>query len=378
MSIKAGARHNARDMGLLKELGRTAKQFNTLLVELGLDEDELEPEETSEEAEEAETEVEVEDTNPTTEVPVGTEVIEGDKAVDMTIKAVSLEERSENVRSQFYKTFRNSSAYMSDNPESFWITGVYDTYVVVKCGICYSKVSYSQGADSITFTPRDQWEKVETEWVSKSLDLDALSQSVKSVGEDRLGMYLVLWGNDEKRDIQKEWFTPETRDMLDVFKAVGKIPTMYHHGMDKDVKSEVVGIYDVMVPDDIGIWAETQLNASSKYKSAIKKLASLGALGSSSGAAPATRKVKASGEIERWTIMEGSLTPSPVEYRQATEIPVTVLKSIYSEIGLTFPYDEEPESPGVEETQKADDPHLELELSRMSLELAKMKMEVSL
>ena len=375
MTVKASARHNKTDRQLLKDALKKNAELAALLVDLGA------------EMEDDDSDVEE---NPLTAVPVGTEDIT-EKATDVTIastestiKSISLDEMISNVRESFYKTFRTRYEVYPSEAEFPYIVSVYSDYVVCKCGMCYHKVPYTVGDDKIEFTPRDQWEKVEPDWITKSIpNIDTILSTVKSVGEDRLGMYLVMFGNEDVRDLGKEFFTAKTQDMLNVFKAVGKIPTFYHHGLDKDVKAEVVGMYDVMVQDDVGIWAETQLDKASKYKNAMIMLAEKGALGSSSGCLPTSRQVnKKSGEIERWAIIEGSLTPTPMDYRQRLETPVEVLKSIYKAAGLSFPEfdDDQTPIPGGEEPHESDESQkakAELELLAMELELVRMKFEVT-
>lgn len=371
MTVKASARHNKTDRQLLKDALKKNAELAALLVDLGAeleDDDEGEVEE-----------------NALTAVPVGTEDIT-EKATDVqvTLKAISLDEMISNVREAFYKAFRQRYEVYPSDIEYPYIISVYADFVVAKCGMCYHRVDYTIADSTITFTPRDQWKEVEPDWVTKSVpNLDSLLSTVKSVGEDRLGMYLVMFGNEDVRDLGKEFFTAKTQDMLNVFKAVGRVPTFYHHGLDKDVKAEVVGMYDVMVQDDIGIWAETQLDKASKYKDAMIMLAEKGALGSSSGCLPTSRQVnKKSGEIERWAIIEGSLTPTPMDYRQRLETPVEVLKSIYKAAGLSFPElnDDQTPIPGDEKSHESDESQkaqAELELQAMELELIRMKFEVT-
>lgn len=65
--------------------------------------------------------------------------------------------------------------------------------------------------------------------------------------------------------------------------------------------------------DPVGIWAETVLDIADEYEQAIFGLVKKGKLGWSSGA-PGHRVKKAEdGQILRWPIGEGSLTPRPAE-----------------------------------------------------------------
>lgn len=369
---KSSKRHSSADQTLLDRAGQLIEELEDTLIALGMTvSDDGNPEDV----------VALHEGNPNASLPTGTEVIASGVG-GKSMKAISLDEMIGNVRSVFYNTFRNYSLMSSSSDDYPYILSVYPDFVISKCGMCYHKVPYTIGDNAITFTTRDMWEEVEPDWVAKSVSgLDAILRSVKSVGEGRLGMYLVMYGDDKVRDLSKEFFTEKTQDMLNVFKAVGKIPTFYHHGLDETTKSDVVGMYDVMVADDIGIWAETQLDRASKYYDAMVMLSERGALGSSSGCLPASRKVnKKSGEIERWTIIEGSLTPTPMDYRQRLEVPVAVIKSVYDAAGLTFPvHDAQELSSGDAESRKKTDAEFtnELEILAMELELLKLQFEVA-
>ena len=160
---------------------------------------------------------------------------------------------------------------------------------------------------------------------------------VKSVGNGKLRHYAVLWGDDENRDVSREYFTRETQDLDTIFKSVGKLPLLYHHAMDNKVKTSVVGLTENMGMDDIGLWVESQLDMSNRYATAVQKLAENRKLGTSTGTLPGARRVKSSGEIERWAIVEVSLTPTPAEPNLLLTYPVEVVKAAYTEIGLEMP-----------------------------------------
>lgn len=174
--------------------------------------------------------------------------------------------------------------------------------------------------------------------------------TVKALGANRIGGYLVLWGAPDKKDITGEYFTPRTQRLTDIFKAVGRVPTLYQHGKDEKVQLDVVGAYDVMTPDEIGLWAETQLDMAGKYRQAIMSLARKGALGQSSQTLSSARAVNPDGEIVQWMIAEGSLTPTPAEYRMV-ERPVQEIKAAYQAIGLTLPGQADDEAKGAEEAR---------------------------
>lgn len=159
--------------------------------------------------------------------------------------------------------------------------------------------------------------------------------AVKALGANRIGGYAVLWGDHHRRDLTREYFTPETADMTSIFAQLGRLPNLYAHGSDGTMKSSLVGVIDTMIPDEIGVWYEAQLQRSSAYRDAVMRLIQQGLLGSSSGTLPAAREVSPDGRITRWPIVEVSLTPAPAEYRMLTR-PVSEIKEVFEAIGLNF------------------------------------------
>ena len=93
--------------------------------------------------------------------------------------------------------------------------------------------------------------------------------TVKSLNAEdgRLGGYLVVWGDDSTRDLQGEYFTQATDFALDWFEAR---PMLYHHGLDGNLKSAVIGRIDHLSIDEVGIWAEAQLDMHKRYVRAVQ------------------------------------------------------------------------------------------------------------
>lgn len=173
--------------------------------------------------------------------------------------------------------------------------------------------------------------------------------AVKALGGGRIGGYAVLWGDPQRKDLTKEYFTPDTADLTAIFKQLGRLPNLYAHGGDGSVRSAIIGVIDTMIPDDIGLWYEAQLERASAYREAVLRLIERGLLGSSSGTLPAAREVAPDGHIKRWPIVEVSLTPAPAEYRMLDR-PVSEIKDLYEAIGLNFEGEETPAASPVEET----------------------------
>lgn len=152
--------------------------------------------------------------------------------------------------------------------------------------------------------------------------------ALKMLENNRVGGYLVVWGSPTQRDLQGEWFSPQSDLGLDWY---SQRPALYHHGLDSTMKSSVIGAIDVLKADATGVWAEAQLNMHNKYVSVVLQLIQKGILGWSSGSLPHLVEVERDGHIKRWPIVEGSLTPTPAEPRRTD---VHTIKSAFAFMGL--------------------------------------------
>ena len=146
--------------------------------------------------------------------------------------------------------------------------------------------------------------------------------------EGRIGGYLVVWGDAVTRDLEGEYFTPDTDLGIGWYE---RRPVLYHHGLDGHLKAAVIGQIDFLQPDEIGIWAEAQLDMRQRYVRIVNRLVERGLLNWSSGSLPHLVQVADDGRIVRWPIVEGSLTPTPAEPRQTD---VHTIKSAYAALGL--------------------------------------------
>lgn len=137
-------------------------------------------------------------------------------------------------------------------------------------------------------------------------------QAVKfAEGADDLieGLAVPFGGPINGKDFDGEFFSPSTDLALAWF---SEIPLLYAHGRDPGVEIEVVGRVKSREMTDTGAWAKAQLDKSSKYFEAIKKLIDDGKLFFSSGAMGHLAQTnKKSGEILRWPWVELSLVVNP-------------------------------------------------------------------
>lgn len=142
----------------------------------------------------------------------------------------------------------------------------------------------------------------------------------------KVGGYLVRFSDGSKKDLTGEWFTdktylgPKDGDGAEaIFDHGFPIMPKLTKGLDKDTLKAIESFADrTFTPlktkrDPVGIWAETVLDISDDYEKMVFGLVKKEKLGWSSGAAGHRVVKNAEGQILRWPIAEGSLTPRPAE-----------------------------------------------------------------
>ena len=156
-----------------------------------------------------------------------------------------------------------------------------------------------------------------------------MQQGLKTLDSaGRVGGYLVVWGNPGERDLQGEYFTPETELGLTWYP---QRPVLYQHGLDGALKAAVIGRIDTLVTDETGVWAEAQLDLRQRWARAVQRLIEKNVLGWSSGSLAHLVEVADDGQIRRWPIVEGSLTPAPAQPRRSD---ARSIKSAWEALGL--------------------------------------------
>ena len=165
--------------------------------------------------------------------------------------------------------------------------------------------------------------------MAQQIQAAPVSTAVKMLGDGgRVGGYLVVWGDDARRDLQGEYFSPETDLGLDWYP---RRPVLYQHGLDGALGPALIGQIEAMQPDSVGLWVEAQLDLRRRWARAVLDLVRQGALGWSSGSLPHLVEIEADGHIRRWPIVEGSLTPTPAEPCYTDAVAV---KAAYQALGL--------------------------------------------
>jgi len=321
-------------------------------------------------------------------------------------KAENLDALTAQIRNQFYGEVGGDEWSVG-----IWVREVWDEYAIVERTQTF-KVPYAQTDEAITFADEGEWveverPEVESEWVEVTKAIpdapveggvgEQISEeevaargapsgdpnvvkaqtetvipkdncgvpvglAIKALGQHRIGGYAALWGGPDRKDLVEEYFTPKTGEMLNVYEAVGKLPLFYHHGMDGTIKASVVGLVDIMLVDDVGLWYEAEIQKADDYREAIAAMVEAGKLGTSTGCLPGHYRAATDGWLEQWCIVDVSMTPTPMEYRML-ERPVHELKAAYKAAGLEFPAIDAGEGADEEARQQ----EIAVELERLAL-----------
>lgn len=123
---------------------------------------------------------------------------------------------------------------------------------------------------------------------------------------------------------------------------------LYHHELDPSIGGEEIGRIYRITPDDKGLYAEAQLDMSKPFVPRIYNAVLNGTLGWSSGSVPHWVETTEDGEIKRWPIVEGSLTPTPADTSKRTTVSAlrAALKALF----------ENPSAPETDETEPPKEP----------------------
>ena len=153
--------------------------------------------------------------------------------------------------------------------------------------------------------------------------------AVKALGDGKVGGYLVRYSGPEDPDLVADFFD-NLSDLGAASIKGAQIPVYYQHGYDEVLKSKRLA-FGESIPDDVGIWLQTQLDLRDEYEKGLYAMAEAGKLAYSSQAAGTLvvrTPVGKSNHVDVWPIAEASLTPTPAEWRNVV-LPV---KSLYDNL----------------------------------------------
>lgn len=215
---------------------------------------------------------------------------------------LSLTERQKLVQSAIQEARGSSDVYVV---ELFDDHAIYEWYGDGSDAGKSFDVPYTIAADgTVTLGDRTQ--------VERQVTYMATYMAVKSVGPDTIEGPAFLFN----RDLGGEAFDADTDFCLDWFGKSGR-PLLYEHGMDRELKATLTGRQTEYESRDEGIWAQSELDRSTRYRKAIDRLIERGALAYSGGAMPHLATKNAKGVITRFPWVELSLTPTPMNPRNS-------------------------------------------------------------
>lgn len=135
-------------------------------------------------------------------------------------------------------------------------------------------------------------------------------QWLKALDDGRIEGYAVVFGT---KDQVGQRFTKDT-DFGDLSNPAN-VRMYYHHALDNRLGHTLIGVWEAIKIDDVGVWVRGKLDMANQY---VKRLYQMiqegGKMGLSSGAVPQRVEIdEDTGTIKRWVINEISPTPTPAE-----------------------------------------------------------------
>lgn len=271
-------------------------------------------------------------------------------------KKLSLEQLQNRIWEAWRAQYPDAGSVRPATVDESYIREMFDEYVVISVGGDHWKVGYTNDGETITFAPRDEWEKVKEErnWVSAKNALKAVS---RTEDELRVVNYIVLFDGRDLEGIQPmsteiawrnpdgsrgEYFTKGT-DLESSYTATGRIHLDYEHGKGKRIdgpdapgRDDVLGYVDWSTKrvDDRGVWVERAINRHNAYAQWIETLIDAGIVGTSSEAVETDVEKADDGAISRWPLRRDTLTITPMEWRNKTENVVRAFKALGVDLAL--------------------------------------------
>lgn len=149
-----------------------------------------------------------------------------------------------------------------------------------------------------------------------------------------IGGYLLLWGDEKHKDLQKQFFTKSSELWLDKYPVV---PALFHHGLDPAVGLSVVGHRLKAQVEERGVWVKHWIDKANKFWAWVEPLLKAEKLFYSPGSANHLVRIDAkTGEIFSYPVIEDTLTPIPAQPRL---LPMEQIKAAYKSANLALPGD---------------------------------------
>lgn len=194
--------------------------------------------------------------------------------------------------------------------------------------------------------PRDQAVAIAYSMCDKAVPTTGIitrlnTGTIKSFTDMGYEGYLVRFGKPTDRDLDREWFSPQTYFMLQAGYPVKGAPVNYQHGMENRFGNIGIGLFDFVDEDEIGLFVRAQLHNQAQYEAmlrelgrvkginltdtqirqkaeiackAVKGLVTGVSLRQSMGADIAAFRInEETGHIDQCGIVHGALTPTPAD-----------------------------------------------------------------
>ncbi len=259
-------------------------------------------------------------------------------------KAISLDQQTENIRREFRAEFESNN--QENQLTDIWVIEVFEDHVIIESSGDLFKVGFTQGEEEIEFSDRSEWVEVEKQidFVEKSIKAfihqtgrNALKSISKTTDELRVGNYIVLFGDENTRDLENEFFTKST-NFQSSYTDLGSLYVDWEHGHGHEIpgeqdgpgKHDVLGVVDWSTAkiDDRGVWAVRVLDRRNKYMEYIEPMIEANLIGTSSKAIAPDTVISEKGQIINWPLERDTLTVMPAETRMMSTNQIGALKSL--------------------------------------------------
>ena len=193
----------------------------------------------------------------------------------------SLEAQMEDISSSFRAQHETENNWI-------WVAQTFEDHVIIEESGELFKVTFEEKDGDFIFQGRSEWVEVEREvsFIEKSARAyiketgnNALKSLVKTDDHLTVGNYIVMFGDEKTKDLDKEWFTKNTK-LESAYTRTGVLHVDWEHGHGKAMDGvgpaydDILGTVDwsTMKVDDQGVWVERVLERRSQYMSLIEPL----------------------------------------------------------------------------------------------------------
>jgi hypothetical protein len=251
-------------------------------------------------------------------------------------KAMGPDEESRRVRDAWYDTYRERTTAPQPEADDAWVKEVLDGKVLVEVNEDLYLYPFTVADDGEVAFGEPQKVRVEYMPVSDEQKAYAVKILREEDGGVIVGGPMCLYSDAKHKDLQGEYFTPETETMHDVYKSA---PALFHHGLDETLGLAVIGHRVKAEKRPEHLWVEDWLDTSGKYWEMVRPLLEAKVLYYSPGSAPHLVRKEKDGRLLIYPVIEDTLTVTPAQHRSR---PIEQIKAAYKAAGIELPEMPEP------------------------------------